>query len=433
MRQRMDGAAWAAVFEQTRRRTGRIFDLVAPEAFYQRPIPLRHPFAFYAGHVAAFNGNLLFRRLLGQAAFQPEFDALFARGVDPEDEAAVGIEAAWPERVAIDRYAGALQQRLVDWLREADLARPPHADLKHGWVLHLLLEHELMHQETLMYLVHQLPRHWQRPPAGLRSPDVGPAPAPRSVVVPAGLATLGADDGEYAFVWDNERAAQTVVVPAFAIDVDDVTNGQFLSFVEAGGYWRSEYWTDEGWAWRERQRIEHPFFWQRRHGDWWLRDLFADRPLPLSWPVRVTHAEASAYARFVGKRLPTEAEWHRAAYGDRRQRYPWGDTVNGVTGNVGFSHWSPLPVGTSGAVSPWGVRDLWGNGWEWTSTAFAPFVGFAPYPGYPGYSADFFDGRHYVLKGGSLHTDPRLLRRSFRNWFFGHYPYLDATFRCVEV
>jgi formylglycine-generating enzyme required for sulfatase activity len=165
--------------------------------------------------------------------------------------------------------------------------------------------------------------------------------------------------------------------------------------------------------------------------------MFEAIPLPAAWPVYVSHSEASAYARWRGMRLPTEAEYHRAAYGVPRgleRAYPWGDDAPDATrGHFDFAGWDPRPVGQYPAGrSAWGVDDLLGNGWEWTSTVFAPFPGFTPLPSYPEYSADFFDGRHYVLKGASQATARDLLRRSFRNWFRPHYPYVYAAFRCVS-
>src|SRR4029077_1678114 len=165
--------------------------------------------------------------------------------------------------------------------------------------------------------------------------------------------------------------------------------------------------------------------------------MFQDVPLPLDWPVYVSHAEASAYARWAGKSLPTEAQWHRAAYGTRsgsERWYPWGDEAPEPRhGNFDFARWEPAAVGAHPAgASGFGVTDLLGNGWEWTSTFFGPFPGFRPFPFYPGYSADFFDGRHYVMKGGSPRTAAIMLRRTFRNWFQPRYPYVYAKFRCVE-
>jgi formylglycine-generating enzyme required for sulfatase activity len=165
--------------------------------------------------------------------------------------------------------------------------------------------------------------------------------------------------------------------------------------------------------------------------------MFGTIPLPLSWPVYVSHAEAAAYARWAGRKLPTEAQWHRAAYGTwegREREYPWGDSPpDAARGNLHHTNWDATPVDAyPGGTSAFGVCDLVGNGWEWTSTPFAALPGFEPFSFYAGYSGNFFDGQHFVMKGGSPRTDACMLRRSFRNWFQPHYPYVYATFRCVE-
>ena len=166
------------------------------------------------------------------------------------------------------------------------------------------------------------------------------------------------------------------------------------------------------------------------------RNMFELIPLPLDWPVYVMHDEAAAHAKWRGARLPSEAEYHRAAFGTpsgEERQFPWGDEPPDHTrGNFDFTHWDPVPVGSyPKGASAWGVRDLVGNGWEWTSTKFAGFPGFKPMASYPVYSADFFDNEHYVIKGASPATARDLVRRSFRNWFRPNYPYLYATFRCV--
>ena len=165
--------------------------------------------------------------------------------------------------------------------------------------------------------------------------------------------------------------------------------------------------------------------------------MFGTIAVAPSWPVYVTFAEAWAFARWAGKTLPTEAQWHRAAYGapeESERRYPWGaEAPDRRRGNFHYERWDPTPVDAyPEGASAFGVFDLLGNGWEWTSTPFGPLPGFEPFPFYPGYSADFFDGKHFLMKGGSPRTDRCMLRRSFRNWFQPHYPYLYSTFRCVE-
>jgi formylglycine-generating enzyme required for sulfatase activity len=251
------------------------------------------------------------------------------------------------------------------------------------------------------------------------------------------MATLGLDRASGDFGWDNEFDVHQVNVPAFAIDVYKVTNGQYLEFVRAGGYKERTLWSAPSWKWITASEVQHPKFWKPAGEGWRCRTMFADVEFQPSWPVYVSHAEAEAYCRWRGKTLPTEAQYHRAAFGvpDGSERlFPWGNTPpQPQHGNFNFQRWNPTPVNAHpSGQSAFGVEDLMGNGWEWTSTVFAPFRGFEPFPFYPGYSADFFDGNHYVMKGGSPRTSALLLRRSFRNWFQPRYPHIYASFRCVQ-
>jgi ergothioneine biosynthesis protein EgtB len=321
-------------------------------------------------------------------------------------------------------------------LESVRLTRPASPYLRHGWAFNLAIEHRLMHAETLAYLLHQLPYAAKRP--GPAPAEAAPAPPRRLVEIPRGCATLGLSRAAAPTLgWDNEYEVHRVDVPAFAVESHDVTCAEFLRFVNEGGYQERALWTDADWAWRCATEVVHPELWVKRGNAWRYRAMFAEVPLPLAWPVYVSHAEAAAYARWAGRRLPSEAELHRAAYatpGGEERPYPWGDAAPEPRhGAFGFAGWDPEPVGSHPAGdSAFGVGELVGNGWEWTRTPFGPFPGFEPLPFYRGYSADFFDGRHYVLKGGSPRTDTSLLRRSFRNWFQPHYPYVYASFRCVE-
>ena len=319
--------------------------------------------------------------------------------------------------------------------------------IANGTLLHVAVEHRLMHAETLAYLLHQLPydnkRHQEKRSAG------GGIFVPRTVDIPAGVATLGQPragtaatlrEGErrFEFGWDNEFESTPVEVPAFKIGAYPVTNGEFLKFVRAGGYQNPDLWDEESWTWKESRGIEHPLYWVRGDGEWKYRGMFEEAPLALDCPVYVSRAAASAYVKWAGKLLPTEGQWHRAAYGvpngSAERLYPWGENAPEASrGNFDSAHWDPTPVTAHPAgASALGVQDLLGNGWEWTSTLFGPFPGFEPFPFYRGYSADFFDGRHWVMKGGSARTAACFLRRPFRNWFQPNYPYMYATFRCIE-
>ena len=436
----LDRAELLASFEAIRSRTRSLFDLVAPESYESRPIRLRNPIAFYEGHLPAFNVNTLLKKGMGREGVDPALERIFERGIDPEDEktaAPRGNVSSWPARDEVLRYAQAADRAIRDALENAPLESDDRPALRRSEAVFAMMEHELMHQETLLYILHQLPHDQKRRPAGPALEPGGPAPRPEIVRIPAGVAVLGASIESARFCWDNEFPSNEVEVHAFDIDVHDVTNEQFLDFVEAGGYGREALWTPEDWRWVRTALIDHPFFWTPRNGEWYWRGLFEDLLLPPGWPVYVTHAEASAYARWRGKRLPTEAEFHRAAYGTsgKERAYPWGEEPpNGSQGNFGFVRSDPVRVGSfPGGRSAWGVQDLVGNGWEWTSTVFEGFPGFRPMASYPEYSADFFDGQHFVLKGGSSGTATELLRRSFRNWFRPHYPYVYATFRCVAA
>jgi ergothioneine biosynthesis protein EgtB len=435
----LDRQALSDWHEKNRARTRRLFDAVRPEAYRERPIPLRNPIVFYEGHLPAFAVNTLLKRGLGDPGIREDFERLFERGIDPEDEAAMapGV-SAWPKREEIQVYAQEADRRIFDALARRDIAREDSPMLANSLAAFTILEHEAMHQETLLYMWSRLPYEQKVTPPDAAAPVVGAAPPRRErVAVPAGRARLGADPGEIPFGWDNEFPSLAVEVPAFDIDAHNVTNAEFMDFVLAGGYRMPELWSEEGRAYLESQRAAHPPFWERSGEHWLWRAQWAALPLPPAWPVWVTHAEAEAYAAWQGRTLPSEAQYHRAAFGTpsgRDRVYPWGEEAPDETrGNFDFAFDDPVPAGSKPAgASAWGVHDLMGNGWEWTSTIFAPFPGFAPMPTYPQYSADFFDGKHWVMKGASPSTARELLRPSFRNWFRGNYPYVFASFRTVS-
>jgi gamma-glutamyl hercynylcysteine S-oxide synthase len=427
--------------QQARAETDRLFDHVKPEFLYERPIPERHRIVFYIGHLEAFDWNLLRDRVLDQTSFHSEFDNLFAFGIDPVDGGLPSDQPSdWPSLAQVREYVSTVREAIDAGLTEGTLSQSQisgQEKFSPSQLLNVAIEHRLMHAETLAYMLHQLPfdRKVRKP----RLPELVVRPVdPRMIEIPAGNATLGLQRCQTnLFGWDNEYEAYTTAVPAFSIDQYEVTNREYLQFIQASGYENQSLWTDADWKWKTQQNISHPVFWNRVNGEWRYRTMFESIPLPLDWPVYVSHAEASAYAHWVGKALPTEAQWHRAAYGTPQgteRPYPWGsEAPDPRFGNFDFESWDPTPVGAFlQGQSAFGVADLMGNGWEWTSTLFGPLPGFQPFEFYPGYSANFFDGEHYVMKGGSARTASCMLRRSFRNWFQPHYQYVYAGFRCVR-
>ena len=437
-RERIDRDAAIAWYRKNRERTARLFDLLTEDAYYAQPIALRHPIVFYEGHLPAFSLNTLVKKALERPGVDDSLEQLFARGIDP-DEASDGSSKpfAWPDRARVRGFVDAADALVLDALANADLERPGHPLLDRSNAVFTILEHEAMHQETLLYMWHRLPYTQKRRPADYSVTTHGAPATNEPIAVPRGLARLGATRDELAFGWDNEFEAVDVDVPAFSIDRLNVTNADFREFIEAGGYQRSELWTPDDWAWVREHDVQHPIFWDRSENEWGWRGMFETLPLPSDWPAYVSQAEAAAFARWRGGRLPTEAEYQRAAYGDPsgiERRFPWGgEEPDRSRGVFDFDSWEPHPVGTHPAGrSAWGIEDLLGNGWEWTSTVFRPFPGFTPSASYPEYSADFFDESHYVMKGASPATARELLRPSFRNWFRPRYPYVYATFRCVR-
>jgi len=413
--------------------TDALFEVVRPEAMYDRPIPERHRIVFYVGHLEAFDWNLL-SGACGLASVDPEFDRLFAFGIDPVGGGLpVDRPGDWPRIQEVNEYRRRVRQALDGAIEAAPL--PDDGEGSFGQLLNVAIEHRLMHAETLAYMFHQMPFERKRGAAAARTFQSSPF-TPEGVRVAAGRATLGLSRDSRSFGWDNEFDAHTVDVPEFTIDRYKVTNGHFLQFLKAGGYDDRALWATADWEWRTAQRISHPAFWVGQGDAWRYRSMFDEIPLPMDWPVYTSHAEASAYARWAGKALPTEAQWHRAAHGAQgfhERQHRWADEQVPIQGRQPLSGaWDPAPVnaGILGA-SAFGVEGLLANGWEWTSTEFAPLPGFRPFACYPGYSAQFFDGKHYVLKGGSVRTASCMLRRSFRNWFQPHYQYVYAGFRCA--
>ena len=426
-----------ARYRQNRAKTAQLFDLLSDEAYYAQPISLRHPIVFYEGHLPAFSLNTLVKKALGRRGVDEPLERLFARGIDPDEQAGAGGTAfVWPDRRKVREFVDAADALVLEALATADLEVPGHPLLNGAAAVHTILEHESMHQETLLYMWHRLPLDQKRAPAGYHVLTDAPRVPQQDIVVPGARVRLGAAPGEIPFGWDNEFGPLELDVAAFTIDRVNVTNEDFLAFVEAGGYAERQWWSDDDWAWVVESKRQHPSFWEAHDGTWMWLGMFERLPLPATWPVYVSHAEASAYARWRGRRLPTEAEYHRAAYGAPRadgRRYPWGNAEpTPAHGVFDFASWEPQPAGSHPAGrSAWGIDDLVGNGWEWTSTIFRPFPGFVASPSYPEYSADFFDESHYVMKGGSPATARELLRPTFRNWFRPRYPYVYATFRTV--
>jgi gamma-glutamyl hercynylcysteine S-oxide synthase len=429
----------AAALEETRARTLTLFDLAPDSELRVSPGFGYRPVLWHLAHIGVFEAYWL----LQKAGGQPAPDALYERIFDPIRTPREESKDL-PARREMEEYLRRVREGALRQLEQFDFAAPDPV-LSGGYVFDLVLEHERQHQETLAYLFRLLDPSKKTRPEGLASaaavgPDAeGPAAARARgmITVPAGEVILGAA-GE-GFAYDNEYPAHERFIPSFRIARAPVTNAEYASFVEEGGYERREFWDEEGWDWRGREGWSCPLFWRRgESGAWAERRMFEEGALPPDHPVTgVSWHEAAAYARFAGGRLPTEAEWEKAAAWDaragRKRRFAWGDEPPDSTRcNADFRRWGTTPVGAFPAgASPYGCLDMTGNVWEWTSDPFDGYPGFEPFP-YPEYSEEWFDGDHRVLKGGSWATSPSVLRVSFRNFFRRHFRIAFAGFRLAE-
>lgn len=392
-------------FASARTQSDRLFRILRPEALFERPISQRHRVIFYIGHLDGFDSIQIAREGLGIPSPDPELDNLFQAGIDPDStNLPTDQPSDWPSLDRVKAYVRTCRRRVDDAIDHASED-----------VVLLALEHRLMHLETLAYMFHNFGYDLKHADDS-REESTQYTGSQEWREIPAGEAVLGKPRGE-SFGWDNEFTEVRSKVPGFRMHRYNVTNGDYLKFVQQGA--------------------AMPHFWTKRGDSLFYRGMLRETSLPLDWPVYVTQQDAKAYAAWQCKALPTEAQIHRAAYGtpDGGTRdYPWGAAEPSPTfGNFDFRRWDPESIyATPEGDSAFGVSQLVGNGWEWTSTPFAPFPGFEPRASYPGYSANFFDNEHYVIKGGSPQTASRLLRRTFRNWFRPDYPYVYATFRCVE-
>ncbi|HEX8456999.1 MAG TPA: SUMF1/EgtB/PvdO family nonheme iron enzyme [Pyrinomonadaceae bacterium] len=438
----------AEMLETTRAATLRLFDVaVREEDLHASPGCGFRPVIWHLAHIGVFEAYWILQKVKGASAPDARYERLFDPISTPREQS-----KNLPARREMEDYLARVRSATLQFLETARLDESaPSPLLKNGYVFQLVLEHERQHQETLAYLLHMLdPAKKRRRTANGDAPEA--TAHARSVVrdmvtIEAGEFLLGAPWP--MFVYDNELPAHTVSLPAFKLDRLLTTNEEYAHFIEEGGYRRREWWDAEGWQWRERENWTQPFYWTRQgtpdngdgdngHGKpraWNVRTMFAEGALEPQHPVAgVSWYEAAAYARFAGKRLPTEAEWEKAASwhaaARRKNLFPWGDDApNRAHGNFDLRHWETTPAGAYPAgASADGCLDMAGNVWEWTSDAFAGYENFAAYP-YPEYSETWFDGDHRVLKGGSWATHPSILRTSFRNFFRRHFRIAFAGIR----
>lgn len=401
--------------------------LTSDEAFYIKPITLRHPLIFYYGHTATFFVNKLVLAGLLPARLDPRLESIFAVGVDEMswddlDEA----NYDWPSVDTVRAYRQQVRAA-VDALIETLLLSLPIGWDSPWWPILMGIEHERIHLETSSVLIrqHEL-RHVRPHPAWPHCQDFGEPSANDWLPVPAGTIRIGKDwQQDVYYGWDNEYGHHEAEVPAFRAARQLVSNREFLAFVEAGGYAESTWWSEEGRAWRDYAGARQPTFWRRDERGWRLRLMLEEIAMPWNWPVEVNQHEASAYCAWLSARtgepvrLPTEDEWYRLHDLARLAELP---SDRALAANLHLDHWaSSCPVDR---FRHGDFYDVIGNVWQWTETPIYPFDGFKVHPLYDDFTTPTFDGRHNLIKGGSWiscgNESLRAARYAFRRHFFQH-------------
>jgi iron(II)-dependent oxidoreductase len=384
-------------------------------------LPIINPLWWEIGHVAWFTEYWALRRSRQRPSIRPHADALY-------DSASVPHDDRWtlplPSRAETLDYLERVRHLVLDRIRTGETTEE---DI---YFTSLAIFHEDMHTEAFTYTRQTLgyPAPRLSPPRSEAPGEIGSGPLPGDVSVPGSVWMLGATP-DLPFVFDNEKWAHPVEVAPFRIARAAVSQSEFARFVEAGGYQHWEWWSEEGWSWREQTAAEQPLYWQRGASGAWLRRQF-DQVVPLEPHQPVLHVnwhEAQAYCRFAGRRLPTEAEWEMAAGAEptpdgrgiqeRKRPYPWGEeSPTAVHANLDWSAGRCIDVGALPAGdSAFGCRQMIGNVWEWTSSTFLPYPGFVIDP-YKEYSEPWF-GTRKVLRGGCWATRSRLIRNTWRNFY----------------
>jgi gamma-glutamyl hercynylcysteine S-oxide synthase len=413
----------------------RLLDLlrpIPPAVLTAQHSPLMSPAVWDVAHVANYEEQWLLRALGETALTGAETDRMYDAFRNPRPTRGELPLLGLSQTYAYAKQVRDRALRMLDGLDEGAFDRAGPL-LEGGFVYGMVAQHEQQHVETLVATL-QLVTSEALPPIPSVLRVAKRPPVDRPVRIPGGPFEMGSDA---AWAYDNERPRHVVEVPPFSIDRYPVTNAEFLAFVEDGGYRRRDLWHDTGWSFQRSEHLEHPLFWRRAARGWERRRFGVWEPLPPDEPVcHVCWYEADAYARWAGGRLPTEAEWEKAAAsapGGRVRRFPWGDaSPSDEHANLWPVSGQPASIGTfPDGASAWGVEQLLGDVWEWTASDFVPYPGFRPFP-YPEYSAVFFGHEYKVLRGGSWAVAPEAIRNTFRNWDYPIRRQIFAGVRCAR-
>ena len=422
-----------APLRDARARTLALLDGLDGEALMGPRLSIVNPLLWEIGHLAWFHEHFVLRGLDGRPPLRTDADSLY-------DSAAVPHATRWDLPLPTLADTLGYMEQVQDALAARIAGREPTAE--ESYLYRLTGLHEDMHAEAFTYTRQTLGQ--ARPTFAPPSPAGEEAGAwPGDVAIGGGILRLGAEPEASRFVFDNEKWAHPVEITPFRIARAPVTNAEFAAFVEDGGYRDPRHWDEEGQAWLAEAEATHPVYWRSSAEGWEIREFDLYEPLKPHRPViHVNWHEARAWCRWAGRRLPTEAEWEAAAIGARepdgslaatKRTYPWGEAApDRILANL-----DGLRIGTVDVAahpegdSPWGCRQMMGNVWEWTESAFLPFPGFAP-DAYREYSEPSF-GTRKVLRGGAWATRARMVTGMYRNFFGPERRDVFAGFRTVAL
>lgn len=401
---------------RAREKTLWLFSQVPEEFLKRRVHSFYSPIGWHFGHIARTEEYWILVRALGRPCLDEHYTFLFADLPENPKDNRVNL----PTREEIVGYLERVREATFQALGVADLkSEDPYLADGYGW--EFALQHECQHQETICEMLQLIQRELHpTAPASVRplSLDEAKLEKPAMVSIPGGAFCMGSDDPHG---YDNEKGSHLVRVEPFRMARTQVTAANWLAFMADRAYERQELWSVEGWEWKERERATKPEYWLEAESGFCYVGPHGVRPIHPNEPANcISWFEADAYARWIGLRLPTEQEWEFAARGPESRLFPWGEEPYGEACH-GIANWGPVPVGSHlEGASPFGLEDMAGNVWEWTSTAFLPYPGFEAFP-YDGYSKDHMKGEHMVCRGGSWATSAPILRCSFRNWYVPTY------------
>lgn len=417
--------------EEARERTRLLLSPLSDEDLAAQHAEFMSPLIWDYGHIGNYEELWLLNEAFGKALSDRKLFDIYDASVHPREE-----------RPSLDMLGREDAGKYLDAVRDSVLAELENADLdngdrllKDGFVYKMILQHEAQHNETMLQTFELMSGDGYKPESKVETPE-GSAPEESMTFIPGGTFVMGTDDEAWAL--DNERGAREVDVPDFRIDTVPVTNRAYIEFVEDGGYEKKKLWKPEGWDWKVENKVDSPSHWYHKEShDWWTKLFGFDEPLDLDAPaMHVSHHEAEAFARWAGKRLPTEAEWEKAASWDpdteTKRLFPWGDEdPANEHANLDHLAFRPAKVGAyPKGASAYGVLGMIGDVWEWTSSEFHAYPNFESFP-YKEYSEVFFGDGYMVLRGGSFATKPNAIRNTFRNWDFPIRRQLFVGFRCA--